>query len=389
MLGAGIDAVSGATITSTVVVRAVNEILKNAAPAPAEEKKEETPAAEGGALTATKAGFNDGDVIVTLTLDENGAITSITVNADTQTPGIGTRCAEEAFTKQFIGKSGKVMLGAGIDAVSGATVTSTAVVRAVNEILKNAAAAPAEEKKEEAADKQAEPEEKPAAPVIEMPEGSVTASGIGFSGKPVTVGLTLDEAGAITAMAVDAGAETAELGQKCMDKAFTDQFIGKSGELVLGRDIDAVSGATITSTVVVRTVNEILKNVAAAPAEEKKEEAPAETEEAPAETEEAPAETAQAAESTELKATRPGYDGQPVTVTLTLDENGVITAITVDAATQTAGIGQRCAEEAFTNQFIGVSGLVMIGVNIDAVSGATVTSQAVVRAVDEIVSGQK
>ena len=341
MLDAGIDAVSGATVTSTAVVRAVNEILKNAAAAPAEEKKESA----APALTATKPGYNDADVTVSLELDGTGAITAITVDATSQTPGIGQRCMEEAFTNQFIGKSGKVMLDAGIDAVSGATVTSTAVVRAVNEILKNAAAAPAEEKKE------------PAAPAL-------TATKPGYNDADVTVSLELDGNGAITAITVDATSQTPGIGQRCMEEAFTNQFIGKSGKVMLDADIDAVTGATVTSTAVVRAVNEILKN-AAAPAEEKKE-------------------PEQPAEAASLTATKPGYNDADVTVSLELDGNGAITAITVDATSQTPGIGQRCMEEAFTSQFIGRSGKVMLDADIDAVTGATVTSTAVVRAVNEI-----
>ena len=344
MLDAGIDAVSGATVTSTAVVRAVNEILKNAAAAPAEEKKESA----APALTATKPGYNDADVTVSLELDGNGAITAITVDANSQTPGIGQRCMEEAFTSQFIGKGGKVMLDAGIDAVTGATVTSTAVVRAVNEILKNAAA-PAEEKKE--------PEQPAEA-------ASLTATKPGYNDADVTVSLELDGNGAITAITVDATSQTPGIGQRCMEEAFTSQFIGKSGKVMLDADIDAVTGATVTSTAVVRAVNEILKN-AAAPAEEKKE-------------------PEQPAEAASLTATKPGYNDADVTVSLELDGTGAITAITVDATSQTPGIGQRCMEEAFTSQFIGKSGKVMLDADIDAVTGATVTSTAVVRAVNEI-----
>ena len=335
---------TGATVTSTAVVRAVNEILKNAAAAPAEEKKESA----APALTATKPGYNDADVTVSLELDGNGAITAITVDANSQTPGIGQRCMEEAFTSQFIGKSGKVMLDAGIDAVTGATVTSTAVVRAVNEILKNAAA-PAEEKKE--------PEQPAEA-------ASLTATKPGYNDADVTVSLELDGNGAITAITVDATSQTPGIGQRCMEEAFTSQFIGKSGKVMLDADIDAVTGATVTSTAVVRAVNEILKN-AAAPAEEKKE-------------------PEQPAEAASLTATKPGYNDADVTVSLELDGNGAITAITVDATSQTPGIGQRCMEEAFTSQFIGKSGKVMLDADIDAVTGATVTSTAVVRAVNEI-----
>ncbi|MBR4458519.1 MAG: FMN-binding protein [Clostridia bacterium] len=386
-----IDALSGATVTSNAIMEAINStlatteklaesdaavILRNkedgsliVQPAEGFEGKvtvvyevaggqiqgtEVTSLAAGAeaaeksgnaALTATKPGYNDADVTVSLELDGNGAITAITVDATSQTPSIGQRCMEEAFTSQFIGKSGKVMLDAGIDAVSGATVTSTAVVRAVNEILKNAAAAPAEEKKE------------PAAPAL-------TATKPGYNDADVTVSLELDGNGAITAITVDATSQTPGIGQRCMEEAFTNQFIGKSGKVMLDADIDAVTGATVTSTAVVRAVNEILKN-AAAPAEEKKE-------------------PEQPAEAASLTATKPGYNDADVTVSLELDGNGAITAITVDATSQTPGIGQRCMEEAFTSQFIGRSGKVMLDADIDAVTGATVTSTAVVRAVNEI-----
>ena len=39
------------------------------------------------------------------------------------------------------------------------------------------------------------------------------------------------------------------------DPAFTEQFVGKSGQLVLNQDVDALTGATVTSTAVVNGVN--------------------------------------------------------------------------------------------------------------------------------------
>ena len=305
--------------------------------------------------TATAAGYDGNDITVNVT-DENGVITSLTVDASTQTPGLGQKCAEEAFTSQFIGKSAPLTLGEGIDAVASATITSQAVVDAVNSLY--AAAEPVEE-----------PTEAPAAteaPAVQTAEVK-TATAAGYDGNDITVNVT-DENGVITSLTVDASTQTPGLGQKCAEEAFTSQFVGKSAPLTLGEGIDAVASATITSQAVVDAVNSLY--AAAEPVEEPTE--------APAATEEPAAQTA------EVKtATAAGYDGNEITVNVT-DDNGVITSLTVDASTQTPGLGQKCAEEAFTSQFIGKSAPLTLGEGIDAVASATITSQAVVDAVNSL-----
>ena len=358
-LGDGIDAVASATITSQAVVDAVNSLY--AAAEPVEEPTEAPAATEEPAVqtaevkTATAAGYDGNEITVNVT-DENGVITSLTVDASTQTPGLGQKCAEEAFTSQFIGKSAPLTLGEGIDAVASATITSQAVVDAVNSLY--AAAEPVEE-----------PTEAPAAteePAVQTAEVK-TATAAGYDGNEITVNVT-DENGVITSLTVDASTQTAGLGQKCAEEAFTAQFIGKSAPLTLGEGIDAVASATITSQAVVDAVNSLY--AAAEPVEEPTE--------APAATEEPAVQTA------EVKtATAAGYDGNEITVNVT-DENGVITSLTVDASTQTAGLGQKCAEEAFTSQFIGKSAPLTLGEGIDAVASATITSQAVVDAVNSL-----
>ncbi|MBR6668984.1 MAG: FMN-binding protein, partial [Clostridia bacterium] len=83
-------------------------------------------------------------------------------------------------------------------------------------------------------------------------------------------------------------------------------------------------------------------------------------------------------------ATVPAYDGQNITVTVTVDENGNVATLAVDASTQTPGLGQKCAEAEFVNQFIGQAGPFVLGENVDAVSYATITSDAVVQAVNSV-----
>ena len=356
-LNENVDGLTGATITSTAAVEAINAALTS--PAMAAEDLEpaatEAPMVLENAKTATIAGFGGADITVQVT-DENGVITALVVDASTQTPGLGQKCAEEAFTSQFIGKSAPLTLGDGIDAVASATITSQAVVDAVNSLY--AAAEPVEEPTEAPA-----ATEEPAAQTAEVK----TATAAGYDGNEITVNVT-DENGVITSLTVDASTQTAGLGQKCAEEAFTAQFIGKSAPLTLGEGIDAVASATITSQAVVDAVNSLYAT--AEPVEEPTE--------APTATEEPAAQTA------EVKtATAAGYDGNEITVNVT-DENGVITSLTVDASTQTAGLGQKCAEEAFTAQFIGKSAPLTLGEGIDAVASATITSQAVVDAVNSL-----
>ena len=337
-LNENVDGLTGATITSTAAVEAINAALTS--PAMAAEDLEpaatEAPMVLENAKTATIAGFGGADITVQVT-DENGVITALVVDASSQTAGFGQKCAEEAFTSQFIGKSAPLTLGDGIDAVASATITSQAVVDAVNSLY--AAAEPVEE-----------PTEAPAAteePAVQTAEVK-TATAAGYDGNEITVNVT-DENGVITSLTVDASTQTAGLGQKCAEEAFTSQFIGKSAPLTLGEGIDAVASATITSQAVVDAVNSLYA--------------------------EAPAKV--------LTATVKGWH-KGVVVTVEIDKNHVITALTVDASGEFYALGGKCADEAFTSQFIGKSAPLTLGVDIDAVTGATLTSQAVVDAVNQL-----
>ena len=77
---------------------------------------------------------------------------------------------------------------------------------------------------------------------------TANASAIGYAG-PVLVRLTLDDSGAISAIDVGGARflETVGVGSGVREEAFTSQFIGKTPPLTLNQDIDAVSGATLSS----------------------------------------------------------------------------------------------------------------------------------------------
>ena len=109
------------------MVEAINKAVGDAAPA----EEEQPAAAEPEGLTAAVEGF-ESDVKVTVTLDTEGKIATLTVDSSGETPGLGQRCMEDAFTSQFIGKAAPFTLGDGIDGVTSATITSTAAVEAIN-----------------------------------------------------------------------------------------------------------------------------------------------------------------------------------------------------------------------------------------------------------------
>ena len=104
---------------------------------PMAKKKKKTPEESrvpGASLSGKAEGFGGGVVYVSAILDDEAKIASLTVDASTQTPEYGGRIPEdEAFLNQFVGRSLPLAVGEGIDALTGATVTSAAVVDALNQ----------------------------------------------------------------------------------------------------------------------------------------------------------------------------------------------------------------------------------------------------------------
>ena len=128
-----------------------------------------------------------------------------------------SKCSEEEFTSQFIGKTLPVKLGEDVDAVSGATITSTVVVDALNSLAvlpeAEATATPEPRATREPAEKAAYTKDAPKAQT-----GDFTVVGKGFGGD-VTVKVTLD-AGQVVTLAVEADKRRRVLGQKCADEEF-------------------------------------------------------------------------------------------------------------------------------------------------------------------------
>ena len=321
----------------------------------------------GYCVVASTGGYA-GPVAVTLGVGTDGVVTGAKIGDTSfaETSGFGSRWLAPNQAEQFVGIDLKA--GGAIEALSGATVTSTAVLNASNTALAAVNGVLGIER--------TEPvlvfgvaEKKPVEQMAltgDIHEGSAK----GFA-SDVRVQLTKDASGAITGLAIESSGETAGFGTRCMeDPTFAEQFVGKTAPFAIGGNIDALAGATVTSTAVVNAVNAAV-------------EAPANPDAVPfgSETADEPAVEVSAEPVPEgaLTASAKGLLSD-VTVTVTLNADGTIATMTVDASGETQAIAKPCTEEAFLSQFIGKKG----PFTADVVTGATFTSNAVINAVNSL-----
>ena len=383
-----IDAISGATVTSTAVVNAINTVYAQltgeaSTAAPAEEEAPVAQLYEDGTWRAAFKGFG-GPVMVALTLDDNLTIQSIQIGDDqfAETEGYGAQALEPAFQEQFIGKTLPLKDG-DVDGISGATMTTTAVLDGIDAIYQ-AATDDTPDEPQPLPTPAAEAEADDAATVSSSVaattdgNGSWTASAQGFAG-PVAVTLTLDDSLTIQSIEIgdDQFAETDGLGANAKEAAFTDQFVGKTLPLKDG-DIDAISGATITTNAVLDAVNAIYEaaNTGAA-------EAPAEAEE-PEATETPIASVGEVTnEGTVWTTAAQGFAG-PVAVQVTLDGLTIKSIKIGDSQfAETDGLGANALDPMFQLQFVDKT-LPLAEGDVEAISGATITTDAVLTALNAI-----
>ncbi len=84
-----------------------------------------------------------GDLNVLTGVDVNGKVTAVEILSHGETPGLGAKSTDDAFKGQYSGKTaGEITVvknspgASDIQAISGATITSNAVTKAVNEAKK-------------------------------------------------------------------------------------------------------------------------------------------------------------------------------------------------------------------------------------------------------------
>ena len=292
----------------------------------------------GDVYAATANGFSgpiDFEVVV-----NSGKVTSVTADFSAETEGIGQSAGPQVI--DAIVKAGTTE---GVDTVSGATLTSKAVLDAVNDCLAQAGTGAA--------------------------SGEVfTSTQKGF-GEPMDFEVSIDN-GKVTAVKADFSGETEGFGQDAGPK-MVDAIV-KAGTT---EGVDVVSGCTMTSQAVLDAVNDCLAQAgtgAEAPAED---EAAATAEPtATAEPAKDDASASSAEGSNVFTSTKKGF-GDPMDFEVTI-ENGKVTAVKADFSGETAGFGQDAGPKM-------VDAIVKAGTTegVDLVSGSTMTSQAVLDAVND------
>ena len=88
-------------------------------------------------------------------------------------------------------------------------------------------------------------------------------------------------------------------------------------------------------------------------------------------------------------ASKEGYGGE-ISISMGVDLTGAITGVQVLSASETAGLGAKCKDAEFVNQFTGIKDMTVTYTKtgktnpneIDAIGGATITTKAVTNAIN-------
>lgn len=207
----------------------------------------------GYAITASAKGYA-GDLQVMVGITSEGTIADTQVMISEETPGLGSRVAEEPYRSQYRGKDANLD---GVDMISGSTVSSGAFEAAVNAAFKAYAevsgadlgvAEPADPRETMFPGVELTPIE-----VADAEEAYragnqgylllVTVPGYNDSRMEVYAGV--DAEGKIVGVALGENGESAGVGTKVGEPEHTSKFVGKDAGNVA--EVDVVSGATTSS----------------------------------------------------------------------------------------------------------------------------------------------
>ena len=225
----------------------------------------------GYVAQVTVTGFG-GPVEIQVGMDLNQTITGVNVGGSkfAETPGLGAKAKDPEFAGQFAGLTVPTQLGNGVDAITGATITSAAVSSGVNKggyFIQDLINPPAEDNRPEdlqfggvlpgATTKQEQTAPEGIDALFSSDAGVVAyVTGEGYNGD-IQVQVGVGHSGQVAGVYIDPAMhqETESLGKQVEESYFWGQFIGNTGAFAVGENIDAVSGATITSEAVVDCVN--------------------------------------------------------------------------------------------------------------------------------------
>ena len=282
----------------------------------------------------------DGKIYFEIEFSED-AIVDIRVTKHHETEGLGDVALQKVIPAIIEAQSTDV------DGKSGATITSNAIKKAVEEAIAMASA-PADEKADE------KPEEEPAIPAAKYVPGVYEVVTRGMDGK-IYFEIEFSE-NAIVDIRVTKHHETEGLGDVALQKVIPAIVEAQS------TDVDGKSGATITSNAIKKAVEEAIA-MAAVPAEK-----PMEAE--------VPAAEAKYVPGVYEVVTR-GMDGK-IYFEIEFSEDAIVD-IRVTKHHETEGLGDVALQKVIPAIIEAQS------VEVDGKSGATITSNAIKKAVTEAI----
>ena len=297
---------------------------------------------KGYALTANPQGYG-GEIPITLGVSEGGYVTQVYVGSLQETQGLGSRVGDDAFKEQFIAIAADPdTLRNDVDTIAGATISSSAFVNAVQEMLTYTKGTLGIEP--HAGDKDAILAE--AAAINGGDEGEdapveTTTNAYDVTGfAPFKVDVTVDSNGKIVSVSVPENNETPGFGADLIaDQSVFDALVGQD---IATAQIDVKSGVTLTSN----AINDALKQAASA------------------------------GESGEGSAKAYDVTGfAPFKVEIALDDAGKIVSVSVPENNETPGFGaDLIADQSIFDALVGQD---IATAQIDVKGGVTLTSNAI------------
>ncbi|MFO7941047.1 MAG: FMN-binding protein [Bacillota bacterium] len=290
-----------------------------------------------------------GPISVLVGIDSSGAVAApIAILEHTETPGLGSNIENDWFQEQFSGKAADdpFSIGDDLDGLAGATVSSRAVAGAVLDAL----------------DRWSDlvgPDEGPR-DIAEVPDGVYEGTGRGYGGN-IVVEVEVQDGELVDITILD-NSETPNIGGPALEEIPEAMIEQQSTE------VDAVSGATATSNGVMDAVENALFATGEEPGDESEEEPEEEIE----------VDLSAVADGV-YTGTAEGYGGE-LSVEVEVS-GGELVRVEVLEHDETPEVGGPATEE------IPAQMLETGQVGVDAVSGATVTSEAIMRAVADALEG--
>lgn len=292
-----------------------------------------------------------------ISISMDGNVDGFVVLAQQETSGIGSRVATDEFKNMVVGKS----VNDSVSTLSGATVSSTAVVKGINAakaLYGTQAGVSVEPSNDPVTDevvyKLSDDYSSAGAEVVSADGNTYTVNSNGFPGNSTNTFEIVVENGAVVSVKNTVFGDTAGIGEAAVKEDVLAEFAGAT----LDSTVDVVSGSTFTSKSLFAALQAALKA--------------ANGETTDATDEGTSTNDGGSAEGDSYTAEAQGFGGT-VTVTIVLNGDDIVD-VKATGPNETPGIGSN-AIEVLPQRIIDAD-----SADVDAVSGASVTSEAIITA---------